>query len=169
MIRLVRQLLQEHVGRFQIAVDDPLAVREGEPAQRLPDDVQRPRERQRPWRFLDQVVQRLALQELHHQKRHAAVDPEIRHRDDVGMRQRRQRLRLPLEPPSPLRDAGGILMKHLDRHESPQVRLPPSVDDPHTAFAETPQHLVAGIQDPPDERIGLWIRLGQIYAHRARL
>ena len=167
MIRLVRQLLQEHVGRFQIAVDDPLAVREGEPAQRLPEDVQRPRERQRS--FLDQVVQRLALQELHHQKRHAAVDSEVGHRNDVGVRQRRERLRLALEPPAPLRDAGGILVEHLDRHEPPEVRLPPAVDDAHAALAEAPQHLVACVQNPSDERIGLRIGLGQIDAHRSRL
>ena len=167
VIRLVRQLLQEHVGGFQIAVDDPLAVREGQPAQRLPDDVQRPPERQRS--FLEQRPQRLALQELHHQKRHAAVDSEIGHRNDVGMGQRRQRLGLPLETAAPLRDAGRILVEHLDRHEPPEVRLSPPVDDPHAAFAEAPEHLVASVQRPSNERIGLWIGLGQIDAHWARL
>ena len=167
MIGLVGQLLQEDIGRFQIAVDDPLAVREGQPAQRLPDDVQRPPERQRA--LLDQVPQRLALQELHHQKGHAAVDPEVGHRNDVGVRQRRQRLGLALEPPPPLRDAGRVLVQHLDRHEPPEVRLPPPVHDPHAAFAEAPQHLVAPVQRPSDERIGLGIGLGQIYAHLAAL
>ena len=120
VIGLVRQLLQEHVGGFQIAVDDPLAVREGQPAQRLAGDVQRPPQRQRP--FLDQLRQRLALQQLHHQKRHAAVDSGIGHRDDVGVGQRRQRLRLPLETPAPLRDGGRVLVQHLDRHEPAELR-----------------------------------------------
>ena len=115
VIVLVRQRLQEHVGGFQIAVDDSLAVSEGHPAQRLARDVQRPPQRQRS--FLDEVVQRPALQELHHQIRHAAVDAGIRHRDDIGVGQRRQRPRLPREPLAPLRAGGRVRVQHLDRHE----------------------------------------------------
>ena len=167
MIGLVRQLLQEDVGGLQIAVNDPLAVSEGQPAQQLARDVQRPPERQRS--FLEQVRQRLALEQLHHQKRHAVVDSGIRHRNDVRVGQRRQRPRLPLETPAPLRDGGRILVQHLDRHLPAEVDLPRAVHDPHAAFAEAAQHLVTTVQLPPDERIGLWVGIEQIYDHSSRL
>jgi hypothetical protein len=48
VIGLVWQRLKEHVRGFQIAVDDALAVGEGEPAQNLALDVERPRRRQGP-------------------------------------------------------------------------------------------------------------------------
>ena len=85
------------------------------------------------------------------------------------MGQRRQRLRLPLETPAPLRDGGRVLVEHLDRHEPAEVDLPRPVHDPHAALAEAPQHLVASVQLPPDERIGLWVGIEQIYDHSSRL
>ena len=157
MVRLVRQLLEEHVRGLQIAVDDPLAVREAEPAQYLAPDVQRPPQRQRS--FLDQLRERLALQQLHHQKRHAAVDAGIRHRDDVRVRERRQRPRLPLEALAPLRDGGRVAVQHLDRHEPTELDLPPPVHDPHPARSEAPQHLVTAIQRASDQRIRLWFEV----------
>ena len=80
--------------------------------------------------------QRLALQELHHQIRHAAVDAGVRHRDDVGVGERRQRPRLPLETLAPLRDGGRVLVQHLDRHEPAELGLLRPVHDAHTALAE---------------------------------
>ena len=107
MIGVIGQCLQEDVGGFQIAVSDPLAVGLGQPAQRLADDVQYARGGE-TGPFVDQIGQRLSLQQLRHQIRHAAVDPEVRDRDDVGVRQRGQRPRLPLETPTPLRDAAAL-------------------------------------------------------------
>ena len=125
------------------------------PRSSLAGDVQRPPERQRP--FLDQLPQRLALQELHHQIRHAAVDAGVRHRDDVGVREHRQRPRLALEAPAPLRDDGRVLVQHLDRHEPAELLLLRPVHDAHTALAEAAHHLVAPGQRPSEKRIGYGI------------
>ncbi len=128
VIFVVRQRLQEHVGGFQIAMDDSSVVSEGKTAQRLGDDVERLPERQ--WPFCNEIRERSALQELHHQIRNAAVDARVRHRNDVGVGKRRQRPGLTIEPLAPFRDGGRLLMQHLDRYEPVELRLPAPVDDP---------------------------------------
>ena len=164
VVGMLRQRLEEHVAGLQIAVDDSLDVREGEHAQRLAGDVQRSPERQPS--FLDQSLQRLALQQLHHQEQHAVVDSEVRDRNDVGMGQRGQRDRLPLETAAPLRAGGRVLVEHLDRNKSAEVGLPTPVDNARAALAEALQHLVASVQLPPDERIG---GIERISDHEPRL
>jgi hypothetical protein len=49
------------------------------------------------------------------------------------------------------------------------VDLPRAVHDPDAAFAEASQHLVTPVQLPPDEGIGLWVGIEQIYDHGSRL
>ena len=79
------------------------------------------------------------------------------------MGEHRQRPRLPLETPAPLRDDGRVLVQHLDRHEPAELGLLRPVHDPHAALAEAPHHLVASVQRPSEERIGYGIE--QICAH----
>ena len=58
-------------------------------------------------------------------------------------------------------------MEHLDRDESAEVGLAPPVDDARAALAEAPQHFVASVELPPDERIGCGVE--QISDHEPRL
>ena len=167
VIGVIGQRLQEDVGGLQVAVSDHLAVGEGQPAQRLADDVESARRRHGP--FVDQIRQRLPLQQLHHQVRHIAVDPKVGDRDDVGVRQRREHPRLALETATPLGRLGRALLQHLDRHQPIELHLPALVDHTDAADAQPRQHFIASVQGPTDERIRYGRRWEQVYAHEPSL
>jgi hypothetical protein len=167
VIGLAGQRLQEDVRGREIAVNDPLAVGEVQPAQRLADDVERAPRRHGP--FVDQIRQRLPLEELHHQVRHTAVDPKVGDRDDVGVRRRRERPRLALETATPLGRRGRALLQHLDRHQPIELDVPALVDHADAADAQARQHLIASAQGPTDERISYGLRWEQVYPHKLSL
>ena len=151
VIGVIGQRLQEDVGGLQIAMSDRLVVSGGQRPQRLADDVERARRRHGP--FADQIRQRLPRKQLHHQVRHTAVDPKGGERDDVRVRERRERPRLALETATPLGRRGRALRQHLDRHQAIELHLPAPVDHADAAGAQRCQHLIASIQGPTDERI----------------
>ena len=121
-------------------MDDPLLVRGLE---RLPDltrDGEGFVDRQGPLR--DAFGERLALDELQHERRHAAgvfesVDPA-----DVGMVQRREQLRLALESRQPFRIPGHRFRENLDGDIAVQLRVPRPVDLAHASRAERRQDFV---------------------------
>ena len=151
MIGVIGQRLQEDVGGLQVAVSDRLAVGEGQPAQHLADDIESARWRYGP--FVDQLREGVPLQQLHHQVRHTAVNPEVGDREEVGVRQHGERPRLALELATPLGRRGRALLQHLDRHEPIELHLPALVDHTDAAGAQPRQHLIASVQGPTDERI----------------
>ena len=163
VIGVIGQRLQEDVRGLQIAMSDPLAVGDGQPAQHLADDVESASRRHGP--FADQLRQRLPRKQLHHQVRHTAVDPKVGERDDVGVRQRRERPRLALETATPLGRRGRALRQHLDRHQPIELHLPALVDNADAADAQPCQHLIASVQGPTDERIRYGRGWKQVYTH----
>jgi hypothetical protein len=134
---------------------------------RLADDIERARRRNRP--FVDQIRERFPLQQLHHQVRRIAVDPEVSDRHDVGVRQRRERPRLALETATPLGRRGRALLQHLDRHRPIELQLPALVDHADAAGAQPRQHFVASIQGPAYERISYRGRWEKLYSHELSL
>ena len=84
----------------------------------------------------DALRQILALDELHHERVHAAGLLEPIDRRDVGMIQRRERLRLALEP----RQAVGVrrerVRQDLDRDLAAERRVRRPIHLPHAAFAD---------------------------------
>ena len=68
----------------------------------------------------------------------AVLDPDIVHRGDVGVVERRSRARLLLEARQPLRVAGEFARQHLDRHLAPE---PSVLGQPHFAHASGPELL----------------------------
>ena len=122
------------VRGLQIAMDDPLLVRGFERLGDLLRDRQRLVERDRAAR--DALRQILALDEFHHERVHAAGLLEPVDRGDVGMIQRRERLRLALEPRQAFGVRGERVRQDLDRDLAAQRRVRRPIDLPHAAFAD---------------------------------
>jgi len=64
------------------------------------------------------------------------VDAGVEDRDDVGMGQRRDRLRLALEPRAPIRVVRERRRQHLDRHVAPETPVFRAIDLAHPAGAD---------------------------------
>jgi hypothetical protein len=124
---------QEHVLGFEIAMDQILVVRGRESAGDLRRDVHRLAHRQRPGR--EPLAQRFAVEQFHDDEGLSVMGAELEHRDDVGMRERRDRLGFALESCEPLRISGDGRGQDLDGHVAPELRVPRPVDLPHSAGA----------------------------------
>jgi hypothetical protein len=129
---LVRRDL--HVGRLQIAMDDPFLVRRLERLGDLQRDLQRLADRDRA--ALQPLGQGLTFDQLHDQKVTAVRFLHAVERGDVWVIERGERLGFPLEP----RDAIGVRRErvrqdlHCDR--APQFRVACTVDFAHPAYAQ---------------------------------
>ena len=131
---------QEEVLGLDVAVDDALVVRGGE-ALRHPRRVlgglahaDRPLAQPR--------AHRLALEHLRHHEEPIALLAGVVDRDDVGVRERRHRLRLGLEAGERVGVIGEVLGQHLDRHVALEAGVAGAVDLPHPAGAERRDDLV---------------------------
>ena len=123
-----------HVGGLQVPVHDPLLVRGLERVRDLARDRERLVDRHRAGR--DPLRQRLALDELEHERLDVAGLLQPVDRRDVRVVQRRQDLRLALEPRQPLRVLRHRLRQHLDRDVAVELRVPRPVHLSHPARAE---------------------------------
>jgi hypothetical protein len=141
---------QEHVLGLQVAVDDALLVRRGQPARDLEGDLDGLAGRQRA--VLQALAQRLALQQLHRRVHRALLAAEIVDREDVGVRERSDGLRLPLEAPERVRVLGEIPREDLDRDLPVEPRVPRAEDDAHPALAELGEDLVGSEPGPGVDR-----------------
>src|SRR5262249_22528675 len=103
----VAVLRDEEVLGLQVAVDDPLLVRRGEPLRDLAGEEDALSLRDRSPR--ESLAQRLALEELHRRVRDAVVSSEVEDRQDARMRERRDGQRLALEAG----ESGGVLRERL--------------------------------------------------------
>ena len=128
------RLRQHHVGGFQIAMNDALAVRGGERSADLRPRLRDLARRHRPAR--QALRERLPVEQLHDGVGDPPSLSEIVKRQDVGMRQRRDRARLALEPRQRRRVHRDLLRQHLDRDLAPQPRVLRLVDLPHAARAD---------------------------------
>ncbi len=88
---------------------------------------------------VEEVLEFLAADELHHEEGDVALLAEVVNLDDVGMVQPRHGLRLAHEPHREI--LGRILVEvaledGLDRHPPVEARVHPLVNDPHRTLAQ---------------------------------
>jgi hypothetical protein len=130
-----------YLGGERVAVQDPALMRRpGRLAdlQSHVDDL----ERVRPHTALDQLAERLALQQLHAQEQLAirglvaVVDT-----DDVAVVEQRERLRLADEPLTAIGAKLQRLAEHLDGDRSIQIEVVPAPHGSHAALADLVEHL----------------------------
>ena len=120
----------EQVVGLDVAVDDARPVRGGEPARDLGGDGERGAHRQRT--AGEPRAQRLALEQLRDQVRHALGPPDVEHDEQVRMGDRADRARLLREPAEPLLVRAELGRQDLDGDGAADARIARS---PHLAHA----------------------------------
>ena len=107
-----------------------------------------------PCQLVDDLVEPLALDELHGVIGRLAVLADLEDRHDVGVVQPRRRLRLAAEPLQRLGVVRDLVRQDLQRHPAAQADLLGLVDDPHAAPADLPEDpVVAQPLRPARDRI----------------
>ncbi len=137
----------EQVLRLHVPVHDPLRVRRLQPVRRLGQEEEDLPLRRGPAR--QQLPQRLAVQKLRDDVRHALVRAHVEDRQDVRVAEGGDGPRLALEPRQPLGVAGHLLGQDLDRDLAPQTRVPRSVHLAHPPGPDEAEDLVR-----PETRAG---------------
>ena len=135
--------VEHHVGRLEVAMNDPFGVGAGERVGERDGDLQQFLERQAI--AGDGARQGLALDQLHGEK----VDAGARgvlfdgvQGDDVGMLQARHHGRFPFESGPSLRVVRDLGRQHLDRHVAAQAAVAPAIDVSHASGAELLENVV---------------------------
>ena len=121
-------------------MDDAGAVRALERLGDLDAVAEHLLERQRA--FGQAIRQRLALEKLHHQIVDAVVRADVVGRADVRMGERRDRLRLALEPLAQTGIGREPRRQDLDGHGTVEPRVARAIDFAHAARAELRGHFV---------------------------
>ena len=124
----------EDVGGLDVAVDDPLGVGRVEPVDDLDGQVQQPLHPHRA--ALDEVLERLALEQLHDDERLALVLPDLVNRADVGVVERGRRAGLAKEAVERGAVAGGLGRQELQGDGPAEDAVVGPVDDAHAAATE---------------------------------
>ena len=88
------------------------------------------------------AVERLAFEILHDEVLDAILISHVVERADVGMRELRDRLGLPLETLPKIPAPGESVRQHLDRDDPLEPRVPRPIDLSHPARAEGREDLV---------------------------
>jgi hypothetical protein len=125
---------KHHVRRFQIAMGQPLAMGGVERIGELRADAQHLFERQRAAQ--QAMCKCLAGHVLHHQKIDTVLFPDVVKRADVGMRQTRDRARLPPKPCLALRIGSQVRWEDLDCHRAIEPQIACAVDLAHPTGSE---------------------------------
>ncbi len=144
--------VDEHVVRLDVAMDDPVAVREAQRREDLPRVLDGDRNRRRPAGD-DQLLQRAAVEVLHGDVVRPLRLAAVVDRDDVRMRQRRCVLRLAAEALDELVVVRVAVVEDLDGDAAAQLLVLGEVDVGHAAGAELPHDLVATVEERADERV----------------
>jgi hypothetical protein len=129
-------------------MDDPLRVRVREAARHLRHDLHRA-QRIDP-RSLEHHVQRLAVEQLHDEKRHAAIRIHVEDRDDVLVIELCGGQRFAAQHRDELVDRQtAVLQDELDRHRAIEMPIDRAEHVAHAARAELLDNLEAiGVADP---------------------
>ena len=145
---------------------DPEVVRDRQRAERLREEVDDARARERPLRC-NQVPQVLPVQELHRDvEQPVVVLAVVEDADRVRVVEARGRLRLAVEARREHRVARQLPVHHLDGDDLLERGLPCAVDGPHRAGAELllEQKLLPNV--PPDQRVGRLLPVARLAALR---
>ena len=139
---------EDHVGRLDVAVQDPRRMRRTQPGEHLGQDPTDPVRTQRP--VGDRVQKRPAGQPLHDQVGRTTalgVLTAVVNHHDVRMVERCSRARLEGDAIPELRVGTEAGMEHLDRHGPAQSEIPPVVHRGHAALAEDAADPVAPAEE----------------------
>ena len=146
---------REHdVARLQIAVNDAVTVCSVERLGDLGGDGQGPLERQRAARQFGR--ERLAIEQLHHQERHAVLLADVEQGADVRMIDPGDGASLTPEALELPRTRARRRSDRLDRHESIQSRILRAIDFAHAPGVEERQHFVGSDARTRLERHNSW-------------
>jgi hypothetical protein len=130
------------VRGLQVAVDDPLFMRDFEGLGDLPRDIQHLSERKSAAllmqirRVRERVCERGALDELENQEANVVGFLEAVDRADVGMVERREHSRFAFEARQSIGMPGERRWQNLDGDIAPELRIVRTVDFAHAARAE---------------------------------
>jgi hypothetical protein len=143
---------EEHVGRLQVAVDDPARVGRGEPVRDRGGDLERFRPRDGP--PLEPRPQGLTREELGDREEDASLEAHVVDRDDVWMGESGHGARLAGEAPPGRLVGAQLLVDRLDRHLAAQPRVEGPVHLSHPTGAEEREDLVGAGTAAGGERHG---------------
>ena len=154
--RLVRLHLlvggDEDVVRLDVAMDDPVAVREAEGLEELLGVPDRGVHRERAVGH-DQLLEAAALDHLHRDVVRPLGLAAVVDGDDVRVREAGGRLRLAAEALDEEVVAGVALVEDLDRDAAPELLVLGEVDVGHPAGAELAQDPVATVEERVDQGV----------------
>ncbi len=149
---------EEQVLRLEVAVDDPLVVRGGEPVGDLTHEAERLACRDRS--AAQSLAHRLALEQLGDDVRLAVRDADVVNDEQVGMVERAGRARFAVEALQRFR-AGLAAAYAFDRHLAAESRIAGAVDLAHAAGTEQRDDLVRPEPRTGGQRGARWrVRLG---------
>ena len=121
-------------------MDDPLLVRLFQCFRNLGGDIESLVDGDGSTR--DALGERLARDKLENKVVRPLVPLETVNRGDVGMVQRREKLRLPLEPGKPLLVLGELFWKNFNGDVASELGVPSTVDLAHTTRTDEGNDLV---------------------------
>ena len=131
---------QHHVGRLQVPMHDPGAMREGQALGNLDRAGDRLRRIHRSLR--QPRRQRGAVELLHHQEHRAVLLADVVQRADVGMGEGGNRRRFPFEARPPSGVVAELPRQHLDGDAALEPGVPGGVDLAHATGAQRIRDLV---------------------------
>ena len=134
------------VRRLDVAVDDPVRMREREAGADVGADLSDALGEERPF-LSDDVAERLALDVLHHDVVRPVVGAGVVHAHDVGMVQCRRVLRFPAETLDEMGVPAILSQQRLDRDRTPQDAVFPQENLSHPARTELISQLIAVGED----------------------
>ena len=143
-------LVEEEVGRLDVAVHEPAAVRVLERRGDLAADVRGLRRRE-PDAGVEHPAQRAALEQLEDHERDAVVLAPVVDGHDVRVVQRRRELGLGAEPAQEARVVRKARVEDLDRDASAQPDVVRGIDAAARACTDRAEQAVAAGKNPADE------------------
>jgi hypothetical protein len=154
---------QHHVRRLQISMHDATLVRLGERVGDLDADRRRLAGGER--RSGEPRGERFPGHALHDEIRQAVDLEHVEQCGDSGMRQARERERLPAEAHPARLVAEGLRRQRLDRHVALQSRVARAIHDAHPAGTEPLHHLV-GSEPGSHSENHVMLRARSVFADR---
>jgi len=142
----------DDVVRFDVAVDDPVAVRERERTEDLPRVVDCDRDRRRSVAD-EQLLERAPVQVLHCDVVGALCAAAVEDRDDVRVVETGCALRLAPEALHELLVGCVSLVEQLQRDAAPELLVLCQVDVGHPARAELALDHIAPVERPVDQGV----------------
>jgi hypothetical protein len=146
-------LADQDVVGLDVAVDDPVAVREAERLEHLVRVRERLGDRQRAAGH-DELLEAAALDHLHCDVVRPLGLAAVVDGDDVGMRERRRRLGLAPEALDEKLVVRVAIVQDLDRHAATEILVLCEIDVRHPAGPELADDPVAAVEERVDERVG---------------